>query len=344
MRICFDRLCFATKRPAENERTDAQTPPKPAPANDTPYQLTINNKNFKNSSKTNKNGSINALDPPILKQPTTSQSVNLEIIGGGGRTFSDDDNKFGAYENSLQISDSDSILNITKYSTTSSANNKLRKIDLETDSCESNEMDQEQNPNFQYQQDLLLNNISPLISESDLLTHNLIFGTVPPNGEAQGISNDPSIQLSILEQQQIALRQRYQLMQIALQQKALPPSTLPSPSSPSKPITAQMQDLRLSTEQPNFTPSTPHEEYLVQMINSKNLRIQELQRVLQSKENDIAELKSQLDKFQSVFPFRSHSGQNQRQRAQGISAEPQSEKRVMELLQSNFQVYEKNEG
>lgn len=87
------------------------------------------------------------------------------------------------------------------------------------------------------------------------------------------------------------------------------------------------------------------------VIKGKDLRIQELQRVLQSKENEIAELKSHLDKFQSVFPFsRSQSGggratgQSQRQRAQGISAEPQSEKKIMELLHVKFQIYDKEEG
>lgn len=86
------------------------------------------------------------------------------------------------------------------------------------------------------------------------------------------------------------------------------------------------------------------------VIKGKDLRIQELQRVLHSKENEIAELKSHLDKFQSVFPFsRSKSGgrttgQSQRQRAQGISAEPQSEKKIMELLHVKFQIYDKEEG
>lgn len=352
MRICFDRLCFATKRPAEDSSTDESPPPKPVPAatkklNDTRFQFTVNNNKFKNSSSANKNGSINALDPPIIKQPTTSQSVNLEIIGGRGRTFTDDDKKFGAYENSLKISDSDSISDITKFSGTSSANNKLRKIDLETDSWESDEMQQEPNANFQYQQELLLNNNVPSQTASDLLTQSLIFGTIPPNGDAQG--NDPNLQLNILEEQQLQLQRRYQHLQ-ALLQKGLHTPPTPSPTSPTNPITTQMQELCLATEQSNYVPSTPQEEHLMHVIKGKDLRIQELQRVLQSKENEIAELKSHLDKFQSVFPFsRSQSGgrvtgQSQRQRAQGISAEPQSEKKVMEFLHVKFQIYDKEEG
>lgn len=352
MRICFDRLCFATKRPAEDSSTDESSAPVPADqrthspnkVNDTRFKFTVNN-NFKNS--TNQNGSINALDPPpIIKQPTTSQS----IIENRGRTFTSD----GAYENSLKISDSDSILDYTKFSSiTSKANNKLRKIDLETDDIidDVDNMQQEPNANFQYQQELLLNNNVPSQTASDLLTQSLIFGTIPPNGDAQG-HNDPNLQLNILEEQQLQLQRRYQHLQALLhpENKGLYTPT-PSPTSPTNPITAQMQELCLATEQSNYVPSTPQEEHLMHVIKGKDLRIQELQRVLQSKENEIAELKSHLDKFQSVFPFsRSQSGgratgqSSQRQRAQGISAEPQSEKRIMELLHVKFPVYDKEEG
>lgn len=370
MRICFDRLCFTTKRPADDTSTDDTPPPgstnyknhknSQKKVNDTRSKFTLNN-NFKNS--TNKNGSINALDPPIIKQPTTSQqSLNLENIG---RTLTDhrslkddynDHSKFGAYENSLKISDSDSILDYTKFSTsTSSANNKLRKIDLETEETDydtSDKMQQEPNANFQYQPELLLNNNVPSQTASDLLTQSLIFGTIPPNGDAQGLLNDPNLQLNILEEQQLQLQRRYQHLQALLNpEKKVLFTPTPSPTSPTNPITAQMQELCLATEQSNYAPSTPQEERLLQVIKGKDLRIQELQRVLQSKENEIAELKSHLDKFQSVFPFsRSQSGGRatgqsfQRQRAQGISAEPQSEKKILELLHVTFPKYDKEEG
>lgn len=97
------------------------------------------------------------------------------------------------------------------------------------------------------------------------------------------------------------------------------------------------------------------EEHLLQVIQLKSARIHELEHLMRCKDNEIAELKSHLDKFQSVFPFssRSHSrkggasglqgAHGQRQRAQGISAEPQSESSVLELLHITFPKYEKDE-
>lgn len=95
------------------------------------------------------------------------------------------------------------------------------------------------------------------------------------------------------------------------------------------------------------------EEHLLQVIQLKSARIHELEHLMRCKDNEIAELKSHLDKFQSVFPFSSRGrkggasgvqGANvQRQRAQGISAEPQSESSVLELLHVTFPKYEKDE-
>lgn len=91
------------------------------------------------------------------------------------------------------------------------------------------------------------------------------------------------------------------------------------------------------------------EEHLLQVIQIKSARIVELEQLLRCKENEIAELKSHLDKFQSVFPFSSRGRKTgvqtngQRQRAQGISAEPQSESSVLELLSITFPKYEKDE-
>lgn len=117
----------------------------------------------------------------------------------------------------------------------------------------------------------------------------------------------------------------------------------------------------------SYVPATPQEERLIQIIHAKDLKIQEMQRALQYKDTEIAELKSHLDKFQSVFPFSRSgattpcsgmaagatgglmtssvrkSGQSfQRQRAQGISAEPQSESSVL-LDNVTFPKYEKDE-
>lgn len=93
-----------------------------------------------------------------------------------------------------------------------------------------------------------------------------------------------------------------------------------------------------------------NEQQLMQVIQYKSSRILELETLLRQKEDEIAELKSHLDKFQSVFPFsrgNRKSGQRgvngQRQRAQGISAEPQSESSVLELLHVTFPKYDKDE-
>lgn len=93
---------------------------------------------------------------------------------------------------------------------------------------------------------------------------------------------------------------------------------------------------------------SPKEVELLQVIQVRNVRITELENVLRRKEVEMAELKSHLDKFQSVFPFsrgRKTGAQHgmQRQRAQGISAEPQSESSVLELLHVTFPKYDKEE-
>nr|ACO44430.1 cGMP-dependent protein kinase [Drosophila melanogaster] len=126
----------------------------------------------------------------------------------------------------------------------------------------------------------------------------------------------------------------------------------------------------------NYVAASPQEECFIQIIQAKELKIQEMQRALQFKDNEIAELKSHLDKFQSVFPFSRgsaagcagtggasgsgaggsggsgpgtatgatrKSGQNfQRQRALGISAEPQSESSLL-LEHVSFPKYDKDE-
>lgn len=90
------------------------------------------------------------------------------------------------------------------------------------------------------------------------------------------------------------------------------------------------------------------------MLQSKDERIRELEHKLRSREDEIVQLKSQLDKFQSVFPFSIHAtgklGLNnnvgprpRKQRAQGISAEPQSAASIQELSRQTFQTYDKNE-
>lgn len=96
---------------------------------------------------------------------------------------------------------------------------------------------------------------------------------------------------------------------------------------------------------------TDKEKELIKIIQCKDVRIKDLELLLNQKNDEIANLKSHLDKFQSVFPFSRASGAMnrklgrtiQRQRAQGISAEPQSQSSMHELLNVAFPKYEKNE-
>uniref|UniRef100_A0A1B0BC88 Uncharacterized protein n=1 Tax=Glossina palpalis gambiensis TaxID=67801 RepID=A0A1B0BC88_9MUSC len=143
--------------------------------------------------------------------------------------------------------------------------------------------------------------------------------------------------------------------------------------APSALLADQMQGLCISAPAPaimdptagginllssSYIPATQQEERLIQIIQAKDLKIQEMQRAIHYKDTEIAELKSHLDKFQSVFPFSRSgattpcgsasggrkSGQSfQRQRAQGISAEPQSESMVL-LDNVTFPKYEKDES
>lgn len=99
---------------------------------------------------------------------------------------------------------------------------------------------------------------------------------------------------------------------------------------------------------------TAKEKDLIKVIQIKDVRIKDLEEQINRKDEEIANLKSHLDKFQSVFPF-SRSGATainqgrkigrtiQRQRAQGISAEPQSESSMHDLLSVTFPKYDKEE-
>ena len=69
------------------------------------------------------------------------------------------------------------------------------------------------------------------------------------------------------------------------------------------------------------------------LLKIKDETIAKLQKLLTEKEQTIEQLRSQLDKFQSVFP----KAIPRKQRAQGISAEPQSAKTIQDYLTNNAQ-------
>lgn len=101
---------------------------------------------------------------------------------------------------------------------------------------------------------------------------------------------------------------------------------------------------------------TPREQELLKVIQERDIRIRELEDCLRHKHDEVAELRSHLDKFQSVFrssggaggvspggrKMGAHGGV-QRQRAQGISAEPQRDISVLELMHVAFQKYDKDD-
>lgn len=119
---------------------------------------------------------------------------------------------------------------------------------------------------------------------------------------------------------------------------------------------------------------------LKNLLETKDILIRNLETLLQARNNEIQELRSHLDMFQSVFPFSNpvsptatlslhhqvtpvpfnpQPSQNlvaksltslldgiarpRKQRAQGISAEPQSLSTIQELSQKKFPTYPKND-
>lgn len=76
------------------------------------------------------------------------------------------------------------------------------------------------------------------------------------------------------------------------------------------------------------------------LLNSKDEKIKELQRQLVEKDDQVQELRSQLDKYQSVFglTYKRENGPR-KQRAQGISAEPQM---VQNLASQIFKKHSKS--
>lgn len=98
--------------------------------------------------------------------------------------------------------------------------------------------------------------------------------------------------------------------------------------------------------------TTPDIQVLLQLKDDK---IRELETLLRLRDEEIANLRSHLDKFQSVFPIyfnpaspKHHIALNnnilkRRKQRTGISAEPQSETTLLDLSRQIFPKYEKDE-
>lgn len=75
-------------------------------------------------------------------------------------------------------------------------------------------------------------------------------------------------------------------------------------------------------------------------------RIRELETLLKQRDQEMLELRSQLDKLQSVFPYQQYARGSRgprKQRAQGISAEPQTSSSLQDLAHQTFPLYDKSE-
>jgi hypothetical protein len=90
------------------------------------------------------------------------------------------------------------------------------------------------------------------------------------------------------------------------------------------------------------------------ILQAKESKIRELEEKVKVQNEEIVQLRSHLDKFQSVFPYHNpvsptHMNNNinlarpRKQRAQGISAEPQSLISIQELNQQTLPSYPKKD-
>ncbi|CAH1383164.1 unnamed protein product [Tenebrio molitor] len=94
---------------------------------------------------------------------------------------------------------------------------------------------------------------------------------------------------------------------------------------------------------------------LQQLLCEKETKITELTKLVQQRDVEITNLKSQLDKFQSVLPLymptspkhivglNNNAVLRPRKQRAGISAEPQSEASILELSKETFPTYNKDE-
>lgn len=85
---------------------------------------------------------------------------------------------------------------------------------------------------------------------------------------------------------------------------------------------------------------------LQKLLRQREERIVELERILKARDDQLGELRTKLDKFQSVLHTSNslvNIGKGPRnKRAVGISAEPQSQKSVKELADVKFKKHPKS--
>ncbi|KAF4519614.1 hypothetical protein B566_EDAN003781 [Ephemera danica] len=121
----------------------------------------------------------------------------------------------------------------------------------------------------------------------------------------------------------------------------------PAPS----PLTTPPQSTTSNSNMPMSNNTNGADNNNIQnILLARDERIRELEQQLRARDEEIQQLRSHLDKFQSVFPFHtagtaaSVAARPRKQRAQGISAEPQSHSTIQELSQQKFPIFPKNDS
>ena len=80
---------------------------------------------------------------------------------------------------------------------------------------------------------------------------------------------------------------------------------------------------------------------LVNQRRNMEERIRELEQLLIDKDDKIQELTSKLDKYQSIVHISTISSGPRKQRAQGISAEPQTSRSLQDFTKDTFHTFPK---
>lgn len=290
MRVCFDGLCFANRRPAV---VDVETQTQP-------YSHSL------------------ALDGVILND--TGGTYSLDYHQPQQLTLLDTGpSKVNASNKNSQVLSStrSKIASIFSFTTAE----KRIFFTKNHNKMEQDQMHQPLSPRNEATEPRFAAAPAANLDTSSFINNNMITTCVENSDGDAGVKMD-TVQSTDSNSNEVNMSNVY-------------------PSSP--PLNERIVSLRMDKE------GTVNEEQLLQVIQIKAQRIQELEIMLRQKDNEIAELKSHLDKFQSVFPFsrgRKSGAQGvngQRQRAPGISAEPQSESSVLELLHVTFPKYDKDE-
>lgn len=309
MRVCFDGLCFASRRPAAVEQ-ETQTVLCGATALDTQHLVRLlKYANF--AAPTNGLG-LAFGTPPVLAPQSQSQTQTQSF---SSQTQTQSQPSSGA---SL-LSPASSALSSSSVASHGSAGKDL------------------------------------VVPSLKLVASTIVAGTMNENsgdlGDASIIQQTQQLQTANQQLQNDTFNNNFDVTAAAAAAAAAAVNNV-------KQIGMLQGDLQqnLYINDPTSLNLTPREQELLKVIQARDIRIRELEDCLRHKHDEVAELRSHLDKFQSVFrssggaggvspggrKMGAHGGV-QRQRAQGISAEPQRDISVLELMHVTFPKYDKED-